>query len=218
VTGNKLSVSAADVDGINEVASITVSATDGTVVDTNSFTITIDNSSLTQLINELQEISSNAIDVVKRNSINSVIIRYTEQAYMLGLISIKEKDAIFFQTDELSNGQELIDASRRLVEQSLAVTSEVTLLNYVATWRISKAMYINDIRASLSQIVTYGDIGLPEILSDDIKSEDMFRIFYGNSAYGQFEMGTFSYSEKYQLLNSLNAFEGGGVCPTNQEI
>lgn len=212
VSNDTITLSSNDIDSLEEIATINISVSDGALNDSASVNATVVNASLGALFMEVAEKTAGIRDMVEREATQNVILRYTEQARMLGNIGKQEMDVIRdFTLSVLTMRSTALMTSLDAIPASLSgVTSELDLIDSLAILETAQAEFASSASEYIESMSDLGDLGLPA-LTTEIVIDGKLLPFFGNPAYGQVSNGRFTYDQQYSLFEYI-APENQTVC------
>ena len=210
-----LTLTSSDIDSPSETVEVDVTVTAGDLTDTATITVNINNTSLESAFGDFQKDISHMSKVVSRNAIPNVAVRYLEQVKMLGAISAKDYAVQQTSTQDsiTSLNKEFERFSDNMPNSHLGLSTEADFALTLDDYSALLNKYASRIQEHINYLNSHGDIGLPT-LSTNVLVDGKLNPVYGNTDYGTFTNGTFTYTEQHALLDKL-APEAVSVCTTN---
>lgn len=211
-SGDTLSLVVTDVNEIINSATITVDVTDGNVSATDSFTVTVANTSFFVTRDNLAQTASNIKTFLENNmSAYNTLIFLTDIDVKTGLLPQDSLDAeiqrrgsaVKATNTQLSQEiQPLIDTlmafdntSTAREDDLIAYTDQIQVA--IDSYVIAIDMLFDDIRSISTGIIP------PLSITALNKIETTYSLFIGNETMGSFTSGAWSFSENYAFLDSV---------------
>jgi hypothetical protein len=211
-SGETLSLAVTDVNEIINNATITVDVTDGNVSATDSFTVTVANTSFFVTRDNLAQTASN-IKIFSENNMSAynTVIFLTDIDVKTGLLPQDNLDA------EIQRRGSVIEATNTQLSQDIqpfidtlmafdntSTASEDDLIGYTEQIQGAVDSYVTAIDMLFDDIRSISAGIIPPIgITDLNENETTYSLFIGNETMGSFTSGAWSFSENYAFLDSV---------------